>query len=222
MKMSILSIKRSATRQRLLWSAAVVVALAGSSVAGVAASGASSTSAPRSVPPSTSAGTGVADVVPHVDAQALRALSRPRTEADGIPAGIAPAFSAASGANVDLSRKVETPNGDAWLVPGTSSLCLVADGGAVCVPAESAAEGGLAQEGGVEGAGPIKLSEFDSAPKEVSGVVPNGVDTVTVHLVNGTSSTLTVHENVYMGVVGGAVSEVTFTGPNGPGAASFR
>lgn len=164
----------------------------------------------------------MATAVPQVDVQALSVLSRPRTEADVIPAGIAPTFSAASGANVDLSHKVETPNGNAWLVPGTSSLCLVADGGAVCAPAESAAEGDLAQEGGIGGAGSVKLSEINSAPKEVSGVVPNSVETVTVHLVNGGTSTLTVHENVYMGVVKGAVSTVTFTGPNGSGSASFR
>lgn len=205
--MSITNIKRLATRRRLLWSAAVMALLAGSSVAGIAASG---------------AGAGVATAIPQVDVQALGVLDRPRTQADVIPAGVAPSFSAASGANVDLSRKVETPNGNAWLVPGTSSLCLVADGGAVCAPAESAAEGDLAQEGGIGGAESVKPSEINSAAKEVSGVVPNGVETVTVHLVSGGTSTLTVHENVYMGTVGGAISEVTFTGPNGSGSASFR
>lgn len=215
------TIKRSATRRRLLGSVVVAVVLVALSVAGVAVSGAFPASTP-SKPPAAPAGAAVATTVPQADAQALSVLARPRTAADAIPAGIAPTFSAASGANVELSRKVETPDGPVWLVPGTGSLCLVTRGGAVCGAAASAAEGRLAQEESVEGAAPVKISEVESAPKEVSGVVPNGVETVTVHLLSGGTSTLTVHENVYMGVVGGSVSTVTFTGPNGSGTASFR
>ena len=49
-----------------------------------------------------------------------------------------------------------------------------------------------------------------------AGIVPDGVNAVTVHLSGRKPVSLSVHENVYMAEVHGWPASVSFTGPAGP------
>ncbi|MGA3361331.1 MAG: hypothetical protein ABSD82_04810 [Solirubrobacteraceae bacterium] len=82
----------------------------------------------------------------------------------------------------------------------------VAGGGETCQPDATVSEGRMMAVGGNE-----------SAPglSGVAGVVPDGVNTVTITPSNGPAQTVPVHDNVYMAELGGGFS-VSFTGPDGP------
>lgn len=153
-----------------------------------------------------------------IDVKAFAVFQRSRTSTDAVPAGIEANFSAAAGANPTLSRKAEGADGTAWLIPGNGTMCMIAksatiprDTGSACVPATDAAKGELK----TEEYGPHEASKVDEAPDFVSGLVPNGVKEVTLHLSNGGTVAAPVHENVYMQEVKGPVPTVTFNGPNG-------
>ncbi len=71
---------------------------------------------------------------------------------------------------------------------------------------------------GIVGGKTYVVSGSRNAPgvEFLAGIVPDGVTSVTLTLTDGTTVDVTVHENVYTANVHGAISEVSFTGPNGP------
>ncbi len=141
-------------------------------------------------------------------------LRRAQTPQDVIPPYVTPFTSGASGANRGLSRRVLGPDGTtAWILPGRGSLCLDAHwglphypGGGACVRNADAIGGLLYTVAAThEAPGPL-----------LAGLVPDGVDTVTVHLEPGPDLHVPVHENVYFAILHGTWKSLTFTGPHGP------
>jgi hypothetical protein len=119
------------------------------------------------------------------------------------------------GANLKLAHLARgVTEGTAWVVPTDSGVCLVAShygngeiAGAACA-ANSAVIAGemLFTSGTPDGVG----GEF------IAGLVPDGVDNVSLQFADGSSETLAVHDNVYTtDVTKGSPSAVTFSGPGG-------
>ncbi len=116
-----------------------------------------------------------------------------------------------------LARRAQgSAGGEAWVIPRSGSLCLVAEsttglnGGAVCADDRAALSG--------------QMAFYASNPQApgavfVAGLVPDGVTNVVLHMrgpaASGSTSTqaLTVHENVYMDEVHSSISSITENGP---------
>jgi hypothetical protein len=144
----------------------------------------------------------LASVVPTRQAAAFAILRRPATASDALPASILPEqFVRIYGANAALARRVQgLPQGvEAWLVPGNGSLCLVANGGVSCGPDATLIKYGLAVESG-----------SGSGPQSVTGVVPDGVTSVTITLANGSQQDATVVDNGYAATADGSSSITRF------------
>jgi hypothetical protein len=119
------------------------------------------------------------------------------------------------GANLKLAHLVPgvTP-GAVWVVPTDSGVCLIVSQynngqitGAGCMGEASAADGKLVFQAG---------STQGSAGEFVAGLVPDGVDSVSLTLANGESKTLAVHDNVYAtSVTASAPTAVHFAGAGG-------
>jgi hypothetical protein len=144
---------------------------------------------------------------------AFALMRRPQTQADMIPASIQVAFSQASGANPLLARRVSDSAGEeAWLIPGNGSACILARvprygiGGAVCVPADAARAGELDVQ---------SASTQLPGSELVAGVVPDGVDAVTLHLADGGAVAAPVSEDIYLALVHGAIDSISASGPQG-------
>ncbi|MGA2454561.1 MAG: hypothetical protein ABSG93_13670 [Solirubrobacteraceae bacterium] len=149
----------------------------------------------------------VATTIESSDLGSFEILRRSQTAADTVLPQDEVAFSGASGANLALARRVQgLSEGDAWVVPGKGSVCLIANGSASCTTNSAAADGKL-----------VLISGSDKSPgvETVAGVVPDGVGTVSAHLSDGSSQSLAVHENVYLARVSGSVTGTSFNGPNG-------
>jgi len=160
-------------------------------------------------------------------ATALGILSRAQTPTDAIPqSGVTPlvdgSFIDRYGANVALARRADgLTAGAAWVVPGTGAVCLLSasslnsegspipgmPGGGVCTTTASVTAGTTYVVSG---------SRNDPGVEFLAGIVPDGVGSVTVSLADGTTLGIAVHENVYTAAIHGSISEVRFTGPNGP------
>ena len=147
----------------------------------------------------------------------LAILRRPRVASDALSQAQASDYTntpdAAYGPNPALSRRAEGfTAGAAFLIPGNGNICFeahfpVAGGGGTC---------GSDSE---YPAGRVMIFGFnESAPGliGVAGVVPDGVNMVTVTPANGPVQTLPVHENVYMTEIPHGDFSVSFDGPNGP------
>jgi hypothetical protein len=166
----------------------------------------------------------LASTVDPADQAAFGILRRAVSAGDAVSAAQAQAassdsFSGMFGANVALARRANGLGalGDAWVVPGDGSICLIAEGnvgavddalgGAACEADAGATVGQLEMVAASEGAPGTLL---------VVGVVPDGVASVSLTLADGTTQTLSVNDNVYMAEVqGGASPEVDFAGPDG-------
>ena len=167
----------------------------------------------------------------------LGILRRPRVSSDALP----PYYSkvlpnsptgGGDGVNIDLSRRAYGfPDGAAaWVIPGNDgTICLVA---ANAEAVQQAGEAGPALQhvpaaqdsvncepiAQVQTGWPLS---FGSGPGDTpgvfftAGVVPDGVQSVTVQAAGG-SVTMPVHDNVWLGYVHGPPETETFTGPNGP------
>ncbi|HEY4895887.1 MAG TPA: hypothetical protein VII01_07335 [Solirubrobacteraceae bacterium] len=163
----------------------------------------------------------------------LGILRRPRGPADALPATPAASVTqspmAASGVNLSLSRRVSgIGSGAAWVIPGNNTICLIADnaqalamasrypsatsrvpgasGVTSCAPTSSAAKGWSA---GTSGTSESRTTVF------TAGIVPDGVNSVTISVDGGQPILLPVHENVYAAEVQGWPSLVSFTTPAG-------
>lgn len=184
------------------------VVLAGATTVGIAlATSDSSNSAPpeSGAPYATSP-----DAVAEHDFGILR---RDQNGEDAIPAAASVMFSGASGANEHLARRAKGfSEGEAWVVPGRGSVCLIADwpaahnGGATCASDEPAIDGRLVSE---------SSNRHSPGAVFVAGLVPDGISRVTVNLANGGSQAADVHENVYMIKTEGSVASVTVSTPSG-------
>jgi hypothetical protein len=181
----------------------------------------------------------------------LAILRRPRVAADAVAATQAqplthsPGFGS-EGVNPDLSRRAQGfGTGAAWVIPGND--------GAICLIADNAQQLTMASEPQTANSPPTRVpgaSGFGSCATAAvinksgwwagtggtsdtpgmlftAGIVPDGVASVTVNLVGGTTIPLPVHDNVFMGeihavessVVGqeaGSPLSVTYDGSDGP------
>jgi hypothetical protein len=156
-------------------------------------------------PPSTPSEAGLADSV------AL--LRRAPSASDAIPASLPVSFSQASGANPELARRVAGDQGaEAWVVPGSGSTCILAQvqryriGGAVCTTTAGARAGELNVQ---------SASSLLPGAELVAGLAPDGVSSVTMQLADGTTLDATVHENVYLALIHGAVTAMSAPTPLG-------
>jgi hypothetical protein len=134
--------------------------------------------------------------------QLFSVLTRPRQADDELPASAVKTLNGAAGSvthgeNPDLARRLHHPDRAVWLTVGTGTFCFVAkpqdeeEGGTIggCQPASTAAQYGLLgyQTGGARLAGKAV----------VTGIVPDGVSTVTLTLDDGNTQNLQVIDNVY-------------------------
>jgi hypothetical protein len=199
---------RGPARLRRRWLLTALVVLLAGVGAAIATSGRNS---PGPVPPRP--GAVIASAPDPADLASFGILRRPQAAEDQVPLGLPVALSGASGANLQLARRAPSHgDGQAWVVPGRGSMCLISSwpaehsGGANCVP-DAAARGGELVTESASGSAPG--SEF------IAGLVPDGVGTVTVQLAGGATLTLTVRENVYIAAISGDVAAVSFVGPRG-------
>jgi hypothetical protein len=129
-------------------------------------------------------------------------------------------FTGANGANFALSRRANGfGRGTAWVVPAAGSVCVVAvsqvaangepgpdaESVAGCEPNSTITAGKLVMYGS---------SRFQPDSTFVAGLVPDGVRTIKAEYADGTTESLPVHGNVYMGQLHGA-AQLSFTGPYG-------
>jgi hypothetical protein len=189
--------------------ASVTVILALSAGAAVALTAEPSSSGP--VPPLAEATVAQATEPALLSSFAL--LRRAQIASDVIPASIPVVFSAASGANLALARRVVGGQGEeAWIIPGSGSTCILSQlsrehiGGAACTTSAAAQAGQL----NVQSAG----AQLPGA-ELVAGLVPDGVSAVTMHLAGGAEVSAAVHEDVYVALVQGAVTSMSASGPDG-------
>jgi hypothetical protein len=158
--------------------------------------------------------------VDSAETSALGVMRRPQDSSDAVPTNQMISFSANSGANPSLARHVLPTGtdgsiaGEAWLVPGSGKICLIdtsatssAQGGAGCVVDGVADTGRLMIE---------STSAISPGKALVSGLVPDGVTTVSLKTSSGRTLQVPVTENVYMDEVAGWVSKASFDGSSGP------
>jgi len=141
-------------------------------------------------------------------------LRRSRAATDALPAAmLAPGLTGGRdvetfGTNVNLARRATgLTAGAAWIIPGATGMCLAAEAGtAADAPSgASCGDSAIAESGRmyVEAHGPAAASaDF------VAGLVPDGVDAVTITLANGTSERVAVHDNVYTAATDAAIRSV--------------
>jgi hypothetical protein len=147
-------------------------------------------------------------------AAAFAILRRPLTPGDAIPPSLRSAVEAgAYGANYALARRArDLPAGvTAWVVPGNGSLCLFANGGATCGP--DLRPRGLAIESG--------SNTIDPHRESITGLVPDGVASVTITTGHHTRLTVAVHDNFYAADVRGGISYVTENPGHPPNASAL-
>ena len=159
-----------------------------------------------SVPPGPTSPT--ATTIESSDLTAFGILRREQTATDHVPSSAEVVFSGASGANLALARRAEgLTEGEAYVVPGKGSVCLIAGEGAGCTTNAAAAAGKL-----------VLVSGGDKSPgtETIAVLVPDGVSTVSAHLSDGSAQSVAVHENVYLARISGSVTATSFTGPSGP------
>jgi hypothetical protein len=147
--------------------------------------------------------------VPADQAKSFAILRRPQVDSDQIPEHAWPRFEGGRigelGLNPALARRVVTALGEAWVIPGNGYVALDV-GGMTANRAEHAARRGM-------------ITWTSRAPDHqnlVHGLVPDGVDEVTLLASNGATTTAVVTENVYGTVLDGPFRSHRFVGPNGP------
>lgn len=170
----------------------------------------------------------------------LGILRRERTAVDALPTWDAYAAThspmAGNGVNPLLSRRARGfSEGGAWLIPGKGTICLeTANAAGVRQALQTMPAGASAprENGHVRGAlgntacatnaeanegfsAGTAGSAQDPGVVATAGIIPDGVESVTVTLSGGGEVKLPVHENVYMSEVRGWPASVSFLGPRG-------
>jgi hypothetical protein len=125
-------------------------------------------------------------------------LRRPLRESDRLPESRWEQFQvvprARHGLNPALARRVTTPAGEVWVVPGNGYISLDLGGSMTCNRTEDAARQGM-----------VTWTSRRSGQGIVHGLVPDGVDEVTLITAN----------HAYGAVLDGLFSSLRFFGPAG-------
>jgi hypothetical protein len=152
-------------------------------------------------------------VISAEQAESFGILRRPQVASDRLPGSHWEMYDGAligrHGLNPALARRAVTELGDVWVVPGNGYIALDV-GGIGCNRTEVAATRGMVTWTSARGG----LQDL------VHGLVPDGVEEVTLLAVNNASTTVIVNENVYAAVLNGRFRLVRFFGPTG--AVEFR
>lgn len=162
-----------------------------------------------------------ADGVPQVTAieqgalDAMSRLQRPRTTTDQMPADIARAIDAHAsfGMNPGLSRlAVAQATHSVYVIPARGHVCAAltaGDGAALTCPRTNDVAAGNAG---------AATKNVDGNAVAIYGLVPDGVETVTVETGESTAVSVDTDNNVYYTVVeaGTALRSLSYTGPSGP------
>lgn len=90
-----------------------------------------------------------------------------------------------------------------WVVPGSGYLCLAVAGGMTCNSTESAARRGMV----------TWTSRRSSGQGIVQGLVPDGVEEITLVAADNASTAVQVSEHVYGAVLDGYFGSGRFLGP---------
>jgi hypothetical protein len=133
---------------------------------------------------------------------------RPQVESGRLPESRWKAFDVGMigrlGLNPALARRVVTPVGEAWVVPGNGYIGLEV-GGMGCSRTEVVARRGMA----------TWTSLCSGVQDLVHGLVPDGVEQVTLLASNSALTTAFVNENVYGALLDGHFTSGRFSGPTG-------
>jgi hypothetical protein len=186
---------------------AVCMLLAATSVAAVAQNG------EESEPP----GDGVAQIAaiePPAE-EAMAVLEEPRTGSDALPTGVAEGLDeeADFGMNPDLSRRsIGNATSSLYVIPADDHVCpalTVGDGMVLSCPETEDIAAGEA------GPGTVTLP---GGAIGIYGLVPDGVESVTLHTGEADAEVVGVTDNGYYVAVpeGTVLRSVSFSGPSGP------
>jgi hypothetical protein len=136
-------------------------------------------------------------------------LRRPQQASDRLPEDRRTAVESGRigrlGLSPALTRRVTTPAGDVWVIPGNGCIGLAVPGGMTCNPTEHAAARGIVTWG----------STRTADQTMVHGLLPDEVDEITLITADGTSTTVPVNENVYGAILDGPFRAARFCGPTG-------
>ncbi|NLT07868.1 MAG: hypothetical protein GXY03_16400 [Solirubrobacterales bacterium] len=164
--------------------------------------------------PPSEAGAMVTAVEPEA-AEVASVLAEDRVAADAMPEEVAGDIGARAdfGMNPGLSRRaIANTTSSVFVVPAREHVCVAltigAGAGAICPPTDDL-------RSGRGGAGTAVLPTGDIA---VFGVVPDGVDSVSVQTGESDARTVAVEDNAYYAVVaaGTPLRAVVHDGPDGP------
>ena len=147
-------------------------------------------------------------VVSAEQAESFAILRRSQVESDRLPESRCNVFEGGligrRGLNPALARRVSTQIGDVWVVPGNGYVALDV-GGMMCARTEVVASRGM-----------TTWTSLRSGLKDiVHGLVPDGVEEVTLFAHNNASTTVSVNEDVYGAVLDGHFRSGRFCGPTG-------
>jgi hypothetical protein len=135
-------------------------------------------------------------------------LRRPQVESDRLPGCHVTMFEGGGigrcGLNPALARRAATQTGDVWVVPGNGYVALDV-GGIVCTRTAVVAMQGM-----------VTWTSLGKDGKDiVHGLVPDGVEEVTLVAANNASITVVINDNVYGVVLGGHFRSGRLSGPIG-------
>ena len=150
--------------------------------------------------------------VQQVDALISENLAIFREEADAsgaeaIAAGTREAFAHIgkyAGANVELARTAQTPDGPVHIVPGDGQVCFIGPGGMACGTSAYLSEH------------PQSYATFSGSIENprgtvrVSGIAPDGVTQIDAVSADGATTTIPVRDNAYSGLVPAGADRLEF------------
>jgi hypothetical protein len=179
------------------------IAIAAASTGLAGASGLLGTAQPTS--PNTDQVAPLAQAPDPTDLAMLGILRRPQQPGDALPSEpdrTQDPVARSTGANPALARKVSFGAvGDAWVIPADGGVCLQSQGGGCDTDVDGHPPYIEMLGGGIDHPGVY----------HITGLVPDGVTTVTLHLPDGTLDTLPVQQNVYMANIHTGTTSTTFT-----------
>ena len=186
-------------------------------VAFLAAGGAIATAGddvePAPVPEAQAAEADPVASVPEEQADQIEQLDRPRTSDDALPSEWREQLTTGDesdehwGANPSLSRRTAPGT---WILPGDGYVCV-----ANATPGEGALGFGCATPEDVE-KGLLAPADVDANGNGVlTGVLPDGVNDVTLVNQDGSTRTVAVERNTYRAAIDADLKEVRFTDAEG-------
>jgi hypothetical protein len=168
---------------------------------------------PAPVPEAATATADPVTAVPEEQAEQIDQLDRPRSSDDALPAEWREELTSGSesdehwGANPALSRRTAPGT---WILPGDGYVCV-----ANATPGEGALGFGCATPEDVE-KGLLAPSDVDANGNGVlTGVLPDGVNEVTLIDHDGGTRTVAVERNTYRAAIDANLKEVRFTDAGG-------